>query len=70
VKSGDDAEGWQVGAIALRSMILERNGRTQFLAISVGAPVDVGAQLTGETSAAPTSAPPSLADAKRARPLN
>ena len=48
---GDDAEGWRVGAIGLRSVTLKRDGRTDSLAIaSPGAGQAPAASATGTPS--------------------
>ncbi len=60
---GDDADGWRVGAIGLRSVTLAREGRTQSLALAAppagfGATpaAEVAQKATDETASAPLAA--------------
>jgi hypothetical protein len=48
LRSGDDAEGWRVGAIGLRSVALEHDARRETLALAAQQPVAVGAEVAGE----------------------
>jgi general secretion pathway protein N len=38
LRPGDDAEGWRVGAIGIRSVVLERDGRSDALALTPTSP--------------------------------
>jgi general secretion pathway protein N len=60
---GDDADGWRVGAIGRRSVTLEREGRTQSLALAppsagsgVAPATEVAEKAAGEAAATPLAA--------------
>lgn len=65
VRSGDDAEGWRVGAIGLRTVALAREGRSETLALAAPQPLAVGAEVAGEPAAAEPVASPTLVVGKR-----
>ena len=58
VKSGDDAEGWRVGAIGLRTVALAHEARKETLALAAPQPVAVGAEIAGEPGPAEAAPPP------------
>lgn len=67
VRSGDDAEGWQVGEIGLRTVALAREGRNETLSLTAQRPVAAVVVNTDEApddlSAAPMAAgapPPAI----------
>ncbi|MDE3176963.1 MAG: hypothetical protein KGM15_12755 [Pseudomonadota bacterium] len=65
VRSGDDAEGWQVGAIGLRTVALARDGRSETLALALPQSVAAGPVIAGEPDPAEPAAPPPAAELKR-----
>ena len=66
-RPGEDAEGWRVGVVSLRSVALERDGRKESLALA-GPPAtpqgDPGAEVAGEPPDDGAPAPP-IAELKR-----
>jgi general secretion pathway protein N len=56
LRPGDDAEGWRVATIGSRTVALERDGRTQSLALLATSPAD--AEVAGEPEPAESAAAP------------
>ena len=48
LRPGEEAEGWRVGAIGLRSVALERDGRKESLALTGPPSIPAGAEVAGE----------------------
>ncbi|MGD0719789.1 MAG: hypothetical protein ABR970_01915 [Roseiarcus sp.] len=65
LRPGDDAEGWRVGAIGVRSVALERDGREESLALAAPQPVAATAEVAGEPGHAESVAAPPAAGLKR-----
>lgn len=64
LRPGDDAEGWRVATIGSRTVALERDGRTQSLALLATPPPPADAQVAGEPQPAESAAAPPV-EAKR-----
>ena len=47
LRSGEEAQGWRVGAIGARSVMLERNGRAQSLAIANPSTATTATEVAG-----------------------
>jgi len=65
LRQGDDADGWRIGAIALRTVTLERDGRTQSLALSAPVAAPTGAEVASEPQPAESVAAPPTTDLRR-----
>ena len=63
LRRGEEAEGWRAVSIGLRSVTLERDGRTESLALS--APATAAAQIAGEPQPSESANAPPVADLKR-----
>ena len=64
LRPGENAEGWRVGAVGLRSVALERDGRKEALALA-GPPTDpAGPEVAGEPQPAESAAAPPSPDMK------
>jgi general secretion pathway protein N len=64
LRPGEEAEGWRVGAVGLRSVALERDGRKESLALA-GPPTDpAGPVVAGEPQPAESAAAPPAPDLK------
>lgn len=57
VKLGDDADGWRVDAIGLRTIALAHEARKETLALAAPQPVAVGAEIAGEPPSTEIVAP-------------
>jgi hypothetical protein len=58
LRTGDEADGWRVEAIGIRTVALERSGRKEFIALSTLLSPPAGAELAGEPqpeASAPTA---------------
>jgi len=65
MRAGDEAEGWRVATIGARTVSLEREGRTQSLALSAPSAGSEGAEVAGEPQPPESAAAPPTADLKR-----
>jgi len=65
MRMGDEAEGWRVTTIGSRTVALERDGRTQSLALSAPSAEPAGAEVAGEPQPPESAAAPPAADLRR-----
>jgi general secretion pathway protein N len=65
LRPGDDADGWRVGAIGVRSVALERDGREESLALAAPQPVAATVEVAGEPGHADSVAAPPPAGLNR-----
>jgi general secretion pathway protein N len=65
MRAGDEAEGWRVTTIGSRTVALERDGRTQSLALSAPSAASAGAEVAGEPQPPESAAAPPTADLRR-----
>lgn len=62
---GEVAQGWRAATIAMRSVTLERDGRTEALALASPTATNPGAEIAGEPQPADSVPPLPGADGKR-----
>lgn len=58
LRAGEEAEGWRVGEIGLRSVALEREGRHESLALAAPQPTSAAPEIAGDPAQVDPSAEP------------